>query len=83
MLSRKQRANMLKPLNPEYARIVDDIYLAYVCVLSTADEVEFADVIEEYSAPADGSALVPEDDTRRRSGTTLRIPGGKVFGRAA
>jgi len=37
--------------NPEYAEIADDIYLAYVRVLSAADDALLEELIAEYTAP--------------------------------
>ena len=82
---------MQKPSNPEQpkpsktqeARVVDDIFRAYASVLSAEGDAELADIIEEFSAPADGEPVASEDDTRRPSATTARMPGGKPLGRAA
>ena len=72
-----------KPGNTEEAPVVDDIFGAYASILSGGDDAELADIIEEFSAPADGEPVASEDDTRRPSATTARMPGGKPLGRAA
>jgi hypothetical protein len=71
---------MPKPSSPEYAQIVDDIYLAYLKVLSKEDETDLADVFAEYAAPANGDAVDRGDDAQQPVTT---LPPAKTFRRAA
>jgi hypothetical protein len=71
---------MPKPSSPEYAQIVDDIYLAYLKVLSKEDETDLADVFAEYAAPANGDAVDGGDEARQPVPTS---PPAKTFRRAA
>lgn len=61
---------------------VDDMYLAYVHVLSADDDAEFAEFVAEYTAPADDSAPV-SSDIRHPLTTTLQNPVRKNFPQAA
>jgi hypothetical protein len=56
---------MPKPSNPEYAQIIDDIYLAYFSVLSAEENPDFADIFAEYAAPANGDAVDHGDDAQQ------------------
>jgi len=55
---------MPKPSSPEYAQIIDDIYLAYFSVLSAKENPDFADIFAEYAAPANGDAVEQHDDAQ-------------------
>jgi hypothetical protein len=80
---------MSKLNTADYGEILDDVYLAYVRVLSPADDAEIAEVFEEFMAPANGmsletdGAVASDRDVQRPTATTLRTPGRRIFGRAA
>jgi hypothetical protein len=71
---------MPKPSSSEYAQIVDDIYLAYIKLLSKEDETELADVFAEYAAPANGDAVDGGDEVQQ---PVPASPPAKTFRRAA
>jgi len=48
---------MASPSNPEYADIVDDVYPAYVRVLSAADDADFMGFVAEYTTPSAEATL--------------------------
>ena len=73
---------MSKPSKPEYAEIIDDVYLTYVQLLSTQNDADFADFIAEYAVPGNGTAPV-HDDGRQTSVTTSPPPEPTTFRRAA
>ena len=73
---------MPKTRDRNSTEIVDDMYLAYVQVLPADDDVDFAEFVAEYTAPADDSAPV-SSDIRQPLTTTLRNPVRKNFPQAA
>ena len=71
---------MPKPSSSEYTQIIDDIYLAYLKVLSQEDNTDLTDVFAEYAAPANGDAVDPGDNAQQ---PVLASPPAKTFRRAA
>jgi len=80
---------MPKASHPDYGSIVDDIYLAFVHVLSADNDAELDEAVAEYvvppddcAAPLDDAAVAGNDDLKEPLATTERTP-RKNFRRAA
>jgi hypothetical protein len=70
---------MPKPSSSEYAQI-DDIYLAFLNLLSAEENPELADIFAEYAAPANGDTVDDGDDAQQ---SVTPLPPAKNFRHAA
>jgi hypothetical protein len=69
-------ADMPNSINPANARILDDLYLAYVGLLSAEDEAAFSDVIDEYLVPANDAAVNSDEAPRLTTAGCVTDEGG-------